>query len=164
MHIHTRQRIILSCHWTRVILIILCASIRVSDSSAVQTASHSLCPPESTVEAVESGEAAQQNGVGGVVCCKEVAPGQGPAWERDYLLELAGAGPQGPCVCEGDPNKRVRVDIVSLLVVDYPHPVAVDKLREILSGFNSRAVVLLGDENCVIDQGKPDSTRLCRLN
>ena len=51
--------------------------------------------------------------VGGIACCSTTAVGgieNGEApWERDYLLELVGAGPNGKCVCEGDPSNPIEV-------------------------------------------------------
>jgi hypothetical protein len=43
--------------------------------------------------------------VGGAACCTEPVP----AWERDYILELVGAGPNGRCVCKGDQDNPIEV-------------------------------------------------------
>ena len=54
--------------------------------------------------------ASPERTVGGVACCREVYPGfRFPPWEKDYLLELVGASPNGKCVCEGNPANPTKV-------------------------------------------------------
>jgi hypothetical protein len=55
-------------------------------------------------------DASPERTVGGVACCREVYPGfRFPPWEKDYLLELVGASPNGKCVCEGNPANPTKV-------------------------------------------------------